>query len=85
MLNKAEVLALCHAEHGDPFAALGLHADTKGRLWLRTMQPGADAVFVIDAETGQELIELEQRKLDGLLARRGALMAQAGPAIAACN
>ena len=28
MLNKAEVLALCHAEHGDPVAALGLHADT---------------------------------------------------------
>ena len=50
MLNKAEVLALCHAEHGDPFAALGLHADTKGRLWLRTMQPGARAVFAIDAD-----------------------------------
>lgn len=27
----------------------------------------------------------EQRKLDGLVARRGALMAQAGPAIAACK
>ncbi len=66
MLNKAEVLALCHAEHGDPFAALGLHADTKGRLWLRTMQPGARAVFAIDADTGEVLIELAQRKIEAL-------------------
>ena len=43
MLSKAEALALCRAEHGDPFAVLGLHPDSKGRLWLRTLQPGASA------------------------------------------
>ena len=27
MLSKAEALALCRAEHGDPFAVLGLHPE----------------------------------------------------------
>ena len=66
MLRKAEVLALCSAEHGDPFAVLGMHADSKGRLWIRTLQPGALAVSVIDAESGEEVLELPQRKLDGV-------------------
>ncbi|MEI7431210.1 MAG: 1,4-alpha-glucan branching protein GlgB, partial [Betaproteobacteria bacterium] len=64
MLSKAEVNSLCRGDHGDPFSVLGLHSDAKGRLWLRSLQPGANAVFVIDADTGQILIELEQRKLD---------------------
>lgn len=71
MLSKAEVISLCRGEHGNPFAVLGLHAGTKGRLWLRSLQPGADAVFVIDAESGQELIELTQRKIEGLGMHRG--------------
>lgn len=58
MLNKAEVLALCRGEHGDPFAALGLHADAKKRLRLRSLQPGATAVFVIDADSGEVLVGL---------------------------
>ncbi|WP_301100888.1 1,4-alpha-glucan branching protein GlgB [Propionivibrio sp.] len=66
MLNKSAVISLCRGEHGDPFSVLGLHADTKGRLWLRTLQPGANSVFVIDAESGQVLIELPQRKIDAL-------------------
>ncbi len=66
MLRKAEALALCRAEHGDPFAVLGMHADSKGRLWIRTLQPGALAVSVIDAESGEEVLELPQRKLDGI-------------------
>ena len=66
MLSKAEALALCRAEHGDPFAVLGLHPDSKGRLWLRTLQPGANAVTVIDAESGEAVIELQERKLDAL-------------------
>ena len=36
MLSKKEVVSLCRGEHGDPFAVLGMHADSKGRLWLRT-------------------------------------------------
>ena len=66
MLSKAEVISLCHGKHGDPFAVLGLHADSKGRLWLRTLQPGAIAVAAIDSESGEVLIELPQRKIDTL-------------------
>jgi 1,4-alpha-glucan branching enzyme len=66
VLRKAEVLALCRGEHGDPFAALGLHGDSKGRLWLRTLQAGANAVFVIDAGNGAEVLELAQREIDAL-------------------
>ena len=66
MLRKAEALALCRGEHGDPFAVLGMRIDGKGRLWLRTVQPGASAVFVIDAESGKEVLELPQRKLDAI-------------------
>ncbi|MBV5331627.1 1,4-alpha-glucan branching enzyme, partial [bacterium] len=66
MLSKAEVTSLCKGEHGDPFAVLGLHADAKGRLWLRSLQPGANSVFVIDADNGKVLIELSQRKIEAL-------------------
>lgn len=66
MLNKAQALALCRGEHGDPFAVLGMHASPKGRLWLRTLQPGAEAVHLIDAKSGEKLLELEQREIDAL-------------------
>ena len=66
MLKKAEVLALCRAEHGDPFAVLGMREDAKGRLWLRTLQPGANAVFALDAASGAEVMELPQRQIDAL-------------------
>ncbi len=66
MLSKAEVISLCQGTHGDPFALLGLHTDSKGRLFLRTLQPGARSVSVIDADTGQQLIELDERIIDSL-------------------
>jgi 1,4-alpha-glucan branching enzyme len=66
VLKKTEVLALCRAEHGDPFAVLGMRGDSKGRLWLRALQPGASAVSVIDAESGVKVLDLTQRKLDVL-------------------
>ena len=66
MLKKAEALALCRAEHGDPFAVLGMHEDSKGRLWVRTLQPGADSVAIVKAQDGAEVMVLPQRKIDGL-------------------
>jgi 1,4-alpha-glucan branching enzyme len=63
VLSKAEVLALCRAEHGDPFAVLGVHGDGQGRLWLRTLQPGASAVSAIDAASGAEVTPLVQRRI----------------------
>ncbi len=66
MLSKAEVVSLCRGEHGDPFSVLGLHADAKGRIWLRSLQPGAKSVSVIDADSGEVLVELAQRKIEAL-------------------
>ena len=66
MLSKAEVISLCRGEHGDPFAVLGLHVDTKERICLRSLQPGAISVSVISADKGDVLIELVQRKMEAL-------------------
>ncbi len=66
MLSKPEVMSLCRGEHGDPFSVLGLHADAKDRLWLRSLQPGALAVDVIAAESGQVIFALTQRKIEAL-------------------
>ena len=76
MLNKDEALALCRAEHGNPFAVLGPHKDAEGRIWLRTLQPGADAVYAIDAESGQVLVELKQREIEPFGAFSGLFEAQ---------
>ena len=65
MLRAVDVRALVGASHGDPFAVLGLHADDKGALWLRTMLPGATSVAVVDAKTGKRVAALVNR-----LARR---------------
>ena len=65
MLNKAEVLALCHANTVTCSPLSACMCRHQGRLW-RTMQPGARAVFAIDADTGEVLIELAQRKIEAL-------------------
>ena len=61
MIDNAEIISLCRAEHGDPYAVLGMHTDADGRLWVRSLQPGAHAVTVLDAKTGKPLAELAQR------------------------
>ena len=66
MLSDAEVRALVAAEHADPFAVLGLHADTSGTLWLRTMLPGALAVTVYDTLTAARVVNLVRRHAAGL-------------------
>ena len=66
MLSDSDVQALLHANHPDPFAVLGLHADTGGDLWVRAMLPGAQAVAVCDARTGKRLMPLALRDPAGL-------------------
>ena len=66
MLQDAEIDALRHAAHGDPFAVLGLHADAGGRPWLRALLPGAAQVAVLDASNGELLGALTKRHTDGL-------------------
>ena len=65
MLQDAEIDSLSQASHGDPFAALGVHADESGRLWLRAMLPGAAQVAVLDASNGELIGALTQRRADG--------------------
>lgn len=66
MLAEADVAALVAAAHPDPFAALGLHADANGKLWLRAMLPGAARVTVLDAASGKRAAELALRDPAGL-------------------
>lgn len=48
------------------FPSSAVHADSKGKLVLRTLQPGALAVTVIDAESGAPVTQLTQRKIETL-------------------
>ncbi|MEY3372875.1 MAG: hypothetical protein RLZZ537_1343, partial [Pseudomonadota bacterium] len=66
MLDARDAADLLAARHADPFAVLGLHADTEGRLWLRALLPGAEQVSVIDAATGKPLCHLPMRHAEGL-------------------
>lgn len=65
MLDIAQISALLRAEHSDPYAVLGMHQEEDG-LWVRSLQPGARAVAVIDAKTGRQLVELTPREVDGI-------------------
>jgi 1,4-alpha-glucan branching enzyme len=66
MLDEAQIAALCRGEHGDPFAVLGQHPDSEGRLWVRCLLVGARAVAVVDCESGQSVGELAPRAVHGL-------------------
>jgi 1,4-alpha-glucan branching enzyme len=61
----AAIDAVIHADHDDPFGFLGLHNEAGG-LVLRTMQPGAAAVGVIDAASGETVARLPRLHPDGL-------------------
>jgi 1,4-alpha-glucan branching enzyme len=63
--DVAHDLAIGH--HGDPFAVLGLHELADGSLALRAVRPEADAVEVLDARTGKEIVSLDQIS-DGVFA-----------------
>ena len=66
MLDSADIIALYRAQHSDPYAVLGMHVDADSKLWVRSMQPGALAVAVIDAKTGRQVAELEHRRVQGV-------------------
>ena len=51
--------ALAAGTYGDPFALLGLHGAGKKKRWIRTLQPGASEVHVVDA-AGDVLAEMKQ-------------------------
>ncbi|MDZ5456928.1 1,4-alpha-glucan branching protein GlgB [Azohydromonas lata] len=61
MLPAATVQSLMRADHGDPFAVLGLQGpDEDGAWWLRALLPGAQRVWAVAAEDGRALAELQR-------------------------
>ena len=65
--------AIVQARHGDPFSVLGMHLED-GRIVVRTFQPQAGAVDLIDGKSGKTVAALDRVHPDGLfqaqLARR---------------
>src|SRR3954454_12603452 len=49
---SADVEAIVHARHGDPFASLGMHPSSAG-VYVRVFLPDAESVAVIESATGQ--------------------------------
>jgi 1,4-alpha-glucan branching enzyme len=66
VLEDQEIEAICHGDHGDPFAILGMHGNADGVMQVRTLQPGARAVTVIAAADGASLGVLQQTHAGGL-------------------
>jgi 1,4-alpha-glucan branching enzyme len=64
MTIEREVAAIETGEHGDPFAFLGPHELGGGRVIVRSFQPGARRVVVIDASGAA--IEAKRRDDQGL-------------------
>jgi 1,4-alpha-glucan branching enzyme len=64
MLTQAEITALVHAEHDDPFAVLGPHVSPDG-LWVRALLPGAESVELLDTD-GSVVTRLPSIHADGL-------------------
>jgi len=53
------VESLVHGDHGNPFAILGMH-DTPEGLVMRTFQPEADKVTVLEHDSGRAVADLER-------------------------
>lgn len=62
-----EVDAIIRADHGNPFAFLGMHPDGAD-VSVRTMQPRAVRVWVIDAASGETVAELPRLRMEGFFA-----------------
>ncbi len=59
--------AIAQGSHSDPFAILGMH-DVDGQIEIRTFQPHADRVGVIDARSDAEVAQLPRLHPAGLFA-----------------
>ncbi|MCO4812550.1 MAG: 1,4-alpha-glucan branching enzyme, partial [Gammaproteobacteria bacterium] len=49
MTKQSEISALANGRHNNPFAVLGLHPTTNGRV-VRTLQPGAKAIDLVKSD-----------------------------------
>ncbi len=64
MRNQAEIEALATGRHNNPFAVLGLHRGKSGRV-VRTLQPGAKAVDLVDGK-GNKIASMRRIHDNGL-------------------
>src|SRR5262245_48417918 len=60
-----QIEAIVEARHADPFAFLGMH-EASGGLYVRTMLPGATAVDLIEAVSGETVAHATRLHPDGL-------------------
>ncbi len=62
-------IAIARAEHGDPFAVLGMHQSGPGQpIEVRAFVPGAERLWVIDSATGDAAGEAQPVLADGFFA-----------------
>jgi len=66
-IDTPAIEALVRGDHGDPFGVLGPHRDTAGQMVVRTFQPQASRVWVLD-KAGHAMAELSREHADGLFA-----------------
>jgi 1,4-alpha-glucan branching enzyme len=69
LADGREIEAVVAARHENPFGLFGLH-ETAGGLVVRTFQPGAVLVELLDAATGKKLVTLERVHDAGFFAAR---------------
>jgi 1,4-alpha-glucan branching enzyme len=64
-IHPDAVYALVNGNHGAPEQILGPHAEKKGHVTIRTLWPGAAAVALVRASTGERL-EMSKVREEGL-------------------
>ena len=65
---EADIDRIVHADHHDPFAILGMHVEVEDKtrtIVVRTFQPNAQRVSVVDSASGKVVAELERVRPEG--------------------
>ncbi|HEY0838240.1 MAG TPA: 1,4-alpha-glucan branching protein GlgB [Azospirillum sp.] len=66
---QGAIEAIVRADHGDPFAVLGMHQDSAGApVEVRAFLPGARRAWVIDSATGEPAAEMDLLHAEGFFA-----------------
>lgn len=66
-LDQGIVEALVSSGYGDPFSILGMHrGDVDGALLIRTFQPQAQNVYILEYDTGKVIAQMEKVHSAGL-------------------
>ena len=69
-VDPAAIEALVRGDHSDPFSLLGVHDAADGTPLVRTFQPHAGRVWLIDARSGRSGGELSREHAEGLFVGR---------------